>query len=1010
MMTALASTKDVSKAINAFIQSPVLPLPDDLNHVLAAYLEKHEKHDEAGADRLQEELTSIYHKHVIGRPNKIAPFLAVLRQVRPALRSPVRIVQWWDRFIDPVLDNLNKEKGLANEALKNILQLLVYDEDGYVKPQPDGPNTFADRLLSRWMQLNALNQAATGSGTTNSKERFMEEAIMTFGKKDAKSFLTALNNYFIRKEYRNRCLNLLSDFIQSQPPHLHLVLQTPLFDSILKSLQYDDSTTTVSMSLANLFMLLPHMPSSLVPYLPTLFNIYARLLFWDRERSFAAQHSQWGNETKGTDPSWDKIPFDHDLDGNTIHHFKTYFSILYGLYPLNFLDYIRKPQRYLRHANNTDDIDVQASEIRERSERFRRIHLLHPNLYELTIESEKTDFSRWMKSEASEVITECVNLCTEPDTNVGVEPEEEITSLPGIASPPDESNSGLGIPILSSSSIIGSAPDLKTSDPRHTSIASSSTNEAGSTHLGPDLARKVSQSSHPSTRASLEAMSRPRQSEDSPTLPAHHTVTSPSHSHLQEIANTSKARSSLHQSLDNASVPSLALSNADSSMQYLQLQGNNNTTSLTVADLHTQIAVLQRQNLLLQNDLNFERYMKQQHMTHIGELRRKMLREAATEAETQNLIMANRSLKHQLSETKKAESRIKKESENRRNMATKWEAQLSAKLKNLKEEQKRWTAEEGRLRRELEEARGECEKLRKLVADAETQQVRAQQDGEAFEVRGEEIRRLKEEVARLAASERRYQGLEAQMKGAMEEAAGAEARAEEKLMEATAREEQLKSEREGYEREIERLRQMITELEAKQREQVAHGKEAKAVVDDAFRTALENLQVKHAELQRQFAMLKRKYTVAQSSLLDLQVEAQEKKNRAERETQQSAAREEKDVEGVLTPVMRTSSSSPVAIRTRGHRGLSDPEPSFEATSYNATAPLEPVGSGSHGDRRPSTPTRPGPSDGTASPHGDRYHGRGGVQNSLRKEQRKSEGKKDDKKKPGNVIRNFRNLV
>lgn len=113
--------------------------------------------------------------------------MAVLRQVRPALRTPARIVQWWDRFLDPVLENLNIEKGLANEALKNILQLLAFEEDQYDRPTSDGSNIFADRLLSRWMQLNALNQAATGSGSSDSKERFMQGAMMTFGKKDAKA-------------------------------------------------------------------------------------------------------------------------------------------------------------------------------------------------------------------------------------------------------------------------------------------------------------------------------------------------------------------------------------------------------------------------------------------------------------------------------------------------------------------------------------------------------------------------------------------------------------------------------------------------------------------------------------------------------------------------------------------------------------------------------------------------------------------------------------------------------
>ena len=784
---------------------------------------------------------------------------------------------------------------------------------------------------------------------------------------------------------------MLCEFVQSQPPHLHLVLQTPLFENILKSLQYDDSTTTVSLGLVSLFMLLPNMPSSLVPYLPTLFNIYARLLFWDRDRSFAAQHAaqhdQWGSDSRGAaDPSWDKCFFDNDLDGNSIHHLSAYFTILYGLYPINFLDYIRKPQRYLRHANNAEYIDVQATEIRERSERFRRCHLLHPNFYQLTIESEKTDFSRWIKSEASEVITDCMNLCIPVDSTSRPDLEEELSAPPAIQEPitypsARESNSGLGVPLLSTSVTDNaplSHPDSKPTDPRHPSIASSGTTDGGA-HLSIDLARKTSQSSHPSTGgASLEG--RPRDSGDSPTLPST-LIKSPSNSQLQDMINSNKViKTGLHQSLDNTSVPSLALSHTDSMVerQYLQLQGPQNpATYLSQADLHTQIAVLQRQNLLLQNDLNFERYMKQQHMTHIGELRRKMLREAATEAETQNLIMANRSLKHQLSETKKAESRAKREGENRRNMATKWEAQLSARLKHLREEQKRWAVEESGLKRELEEARAECERLRQLVSDAEAQQVRAQQDSEAFEVRGEEIRRLKEELARLAASEKRYQGLEARMKGAMEEAAGAEARAEEKVMEVAAREVQLKAEREGYEREIERLQQKVAELEKKREQEATHSSESegRVVVESVFQTALTNLQTKHAELQKQFAMLKRKYTVAQSSLLDLQVEAQEKKNRAER-GHLPGREDERGGESVL-PLAKTH-STPVAIKTRGSRGLSDPEAMFEATSYNATAPLEPVVNSLSGSGRPATPTRGGQvlSEGTTSPQAERYHGRG----------------------------------
>lgn len=72
----------------------------------------------------------------------------------------------------------------------------------------------------------------------------------------------------MQKAYRAQTLTLLCEFVQSQPPHLHVVLETSLFDNIVCCLQYDTSTTVVTLAVTALTMLLPNVPSSLVPYLP----------------------------------------------------------------------------------------------------------------------------------------------------------------------------------------------------------------------------------------------------------------------------------------------------------------------------------------------------------------------------------------------------------------------------------------------------------------------------------------------------------------------------------------------------------------------------------------------------------------------------------------------------------------------------------------------------------------------------------------------------------------------
>ena len=89
------------------------------------------------------------------------------------------------------------------------------------------------------------------------KEQMVKEALMAFGKRDPKAFMTALNDFVAKREHQNSALSLLCAFVSSGPPHLHLILQTPLFVNILHSLQKDESTSTVNLALIALVMILP---------------------------------------------------------------------------------------------------------------------------------------------------------------------------------------------------------------------------------------------------------------------------------------------------------------------------------------------------------------------------------------------------------------------------------------------------------------------------------------------------------------------------------------------------------------------------------------------------------------------------------------------------------------------------------------------------------------------------------------------------------------------------------
>lgn len=948
------SSKDLLKTIGSFIQAPTHPLPAELHTIIASYIEKHEKADESALEKLNDELIAIYEKSVRSQPARYAPFLAILRGLRPILKSPVRIFKWWDRLLGPLLEHATREKGLAREVLEHTLDVLSVEDAGESTEWSEGGlSGLVGRMMARWMEVCETPEAA--HPTNDLKERMIKQALMAYGKRDPKAFMTALDSFVIKREHRTSAFSLLGDFVSSQPPHLHLILQTPLFGNILQSLQKDESSATITMALSSLMMIMPHIPSSLVQFLPTLFNIYARLLFWDRDSYFSQAHPEMGAEHASEDAHWDKVPLDPDNDESSIPYLMNYFTMLYGLYPINFLDYIRKPHRYLRHANSTDDIDVEATEVRDRSDHFRKQHLLHPNFYNLTIESEKTDLSRWIKSEAAEVLADCMALHVEPRPPRSDYPP--TASLPrGTGSIFEEgSDHDHGyVPLLSSSN----------NGPAQRPISMESPT------LGPlnsrlEIGDPQSGRASPSGYGTSEPKS--RGGGDSPNLPPQ-LAPSASHSRLQDLINSNRViRSGLHPALTNDSVPSLPLSpqehgaeKSPSLVPFVQSSLQQGGSGVEAGD---SASLLYHQRLLLLNDLQYERFIKQQHMNHMGELRRKQVRVAATEAETQNLVMANRSLKQRMDDAKKSEAQIKKEFDHRRAMAKKWETDLSNKLQHLREEKKKWTLESSELKQQLEKARAECESLKRIVDETEKQMVESKQDLVAVDISAATIEKLKAEVARLSASEHAFQGKQLKMDAAMQEAVATEAKAQQMLAELAAMESQFQQERKRYELEIEALRAQVGEVR-RSKERPPSG-----IVAAGYESALNAARTKNLDLQKQHAALMKKYTDLEARLLDVQSELGERIGGSGSQT--------------TLPIGAISESeslagSPIAIRSRAQRGLSDSDAAFDGISHNSTPPLDPV-STSVGSlvHRPSTPSgSQAVVEGKNSPHSERYFGRG----------------------------------
>jgi solute carrier family 25 protein 16 len=783
-------------------------------------------------------------------------------------------------------------------------------------------------------------------------------------------FLTTINKFFVKKDSRILVLSLLCEFIRHQPPHLHQLLQTPLFDNLLECLQIDTSTRAISLAMTALIMFLPHIPKSASAHLPALFNIYSRMLFWDRERKVAEPKAPDSDDEKSeTAPppqennTWVKLPYLLESEDESVPELLHYFTFLYGLYPINFMSYIRKPQRYLRHANfpGADDLDIEPTEIRERSEPFRRVHLLHPNFFQLTIESELTDNNRWMKSEAAaDVVAECMALYV-PGEDEGHATRSRVPGkkVEADADIPEQ-------PLLDQDAATPyQSRHNSWRDTRSTAVASPEGCRTSGLH------RKLSQASQSMPLITDSPSAQASDRLDSPTLPPQ-MLPSPSHHQLSDMLNaTQSTRGSLYQALTNDSVASLALSNTnqepshvDSYLSSLNRDTIPRSPSLrpTTMDPSLKIAYLHREIQLLHNDLNFERYLKQQHLSHIGQLRRKQIREARVEAETQNLINSNRGLKSKLEEAKRAILQMKKETEKSKTHSRKWESDLSAKLRVLREEQKKWNLEREDLKRDLQEARKNVERLKQLVITSESRELSSKQKFMSVEGNLDELERLRTEVESLTVKLRTYEAEEIEALNALENEEAACNRVKLLEMELEARDRELAAAKHAFENEISTVRNG--------RQNVSPKKEQR-FTQDMVDSALSASRHRIVEIQKAHNHLLKRYTALENAYLDLKehLEENEKGDQALLSGYRSASPSPTSTHSNVMYRRRAHANSDPDVYQPGPSGVFPVRPArLDTTSHKNPTSSSPVQS--HGQTQHFHPPQPfSPTAGPASNKG-----------------------------------------
>jgi solute carrier family 25 protein 16 len=170
---ARRSLKDLTKAISS-PTNLTLPLPDDLIQLLNNYLEKHLPHEDTDSQRLHEELLTIYDTHVLPSPSRLGPFLAILTTLKPAIRGSGRLLQWWDKLAEPVLQHISGEKGLAFQARKTLLDILIHGEDEEAESEMQDAKETSDKISQDLIEIWLLK-------TRLANEEFDKNALFIEG-------------------------------------------------------------------------------------------------------------------------------------------------------------------------------------------------------------------------------------------------------------------------------------------------------------------------------------------------------------------------------------------------------------------------------------------------------------------------------------------------------------------------------------------------------------------------------------------------------------------------------------------------------------------------------------------------------------------------------------------------------------------------------------------------------------------------------------------------------------
>ncbi|KAA1469542.1 hypothetical protein DENSPDRAFT_816598 [Dentipellis sp. KUC8613] len=665
-------------------------------------------------DELQAVHRDVFHHEQF---HQMELFLSVLYHLTPVLSPTSLISTWFELILRPAL----REPKLPNTAIAQakdlVLTALKQKDENYSEKQGE----FRRRILDLYL-LDAFNE---GSGEDmlewadlpqaqrekrNVWKSNLEDILVKFGMDEPQALLTQVFHCFLSPSSRLQLLNLMDqftcqpDFIESQAA---VLASHPLMQSMLTSLLVDNSTTVFSIALKIVAKLITVFAvkecNQLKRMLPRLFAIYARLICWQERQPVDVEDGASSDDSEGTasgmhhhavegsraldispDFQWQRLEMIFDATAAPAPSPKRYFSILYYLYPCNLLSFLRRPAEYLVEKNeecpySTDwEEALDEDQIKTKSEILLREHITHPLIIWRTATSELTEPEFFASYEVNRIISESMLL--------------------------QNQNSRLVFEIHDRNHEPSTSEEHKNPDPPPNIISP----EADK--LSPDsIASATPRIGHPN-------LARP---------PSKIQIS------LQEMVNTSIAlKTGLDYELTDptpvwpysffpSNPMSSSASSEDDSTCVDSQKSSPERDGKVPSHIMEAMAGLQREVLLLRNELNFELWIKRENVKRIGRLFRTQILSRNAEAERQALHNKLREYKLQVNKLQRQLKEHEKQTILTKTKNQEWIDGQQKKIQDLREKKKKWTSETAALRLAEEQLRAHFAAQGALLAEAE---------------------------------------------------------------------------------------------------------------------------------------------------------------------------------------------------------------------------------------------------------------------------------------------------